>query len=93
VKTFNYISKQIISKQKVEGLITLVHKIGEVDDLFNWRPITLLNVVYKIYAKASQHIFQLIMMEIFYPNQVVFLSFCYVLENVVLKEESLNWAK
>jgi hypothetical protein len=93
VKTFNYLSKQIISKQKVEGLIILIHRIGEVDDLFNWRPITLLNVVYKIYAKASQHIFQLIMMEIFHPNQVVFLSFCYVLENVVLQEESLNWAQ
>lgn len=58
VKTSNYLrSKQIISKLKVEGLITFIHKIGEVDDLSNWRPITLLNVVCKIYAKASQHIF------------------------------------
>lgn len=35
-------------------LISLIHKGGEHEKLSNWRPITLLNVAYKIYAKALQ---------------------------------------
>jgi hypothetical protein len=36
------------------GLITLLHKGGDGEDLGNWRPITLLNIAYKILAKALQ---------------------------------------
>jgi hypothetical protein len=34
------------------GLITLLHKGGDREDLGTWRPITLLNITYKILAKA-----------------------------------------
>lgn len=37
-----------------KGLIVLLHKGGPKDDLGNWLPITLLNVAYKIIAKALQ---------------------------------------
>ena len=36
------------------GLITLFSKGGKREVLGNWKPITLLNVVYKILAKALQ---------------------------------------
>ena len=36
------------------GMITLLHKGGTRQALTNWRPITLLNMGYKIYAKALQ---------------------------------------
>jgi hypothetical protein len=36
------------------GLITLLHKGGGRSSLDNWHPITLLNVSYKIFAKALQ---------------------------------------
>jgi len=34
-----------------KGTITLVFKSGEREDVKNWRPITLLNVDYKILSK------------------------------------------
>jgi hypothetical protein len=37
------------------GMIVLLHKGGAIDALTNYRPITLLNVSYKIVAKALQH--------------------------------------
>ena len=36
------------------GLIFLLHKDGPIDMLTNYRPITLLNVSYKILAKVLQ---------------------------------------
>jgi hypothetical protein len=37
-----------------KGLISLLQKDNATDDLTNWRPISLLNVAYKIVAKALQ---------------------------------------
>jgi hypothetical protein len=34
-----------------KGMLVLLHKGGEREMLNNWRPISLLNVSYKIYAK------------------------------------------
>jgi hypothetical protein len=37
-----------------QGLIMLIYKNREQNNLRNWRPITLLNVTYKILSKALQ---------------------------------------
>jgi hypothetical protein len=47
-----------------QGLIILLHKGGEREDLTNWRPICLLNVAYKIVAKALQHRLQVALLEV-----------------------------
>jgi len=46
------------------GLISLIYKGREREKLSNWRPITLLNVAYKIYAKALLSHLQPVLMEI-----------------------------
>ena len=40
-----------LSKSQKLGIVTLFHKSGEKFYLKNWRPITLLNVDYKIFTK------------------------------------------
>ena len=47
-----------------EGLIILFSKGGIHESLNNWRPITLLNVSYKILAKALQMRLQSVLMEV-----------------------------
>ncbi len=42
----------------------LLHKIGENKLLSNWCPIMLLDITYKIFAKALQLHFQLVLFEI-----------------------------
>ena len=52
-----------------QGMIVLLHKGGDRQALTNWRPITLLNLGYKIYAKALQLRLQPVLMEVISPNQ------------------------
>lgn len=46
-----------------QGMIAFLHKDGHRYALTNWRPITLLNIGYKIYAKALQLRLQPILMD------------------------------
>lgn len=76
-----------------QGLITLIYKSRERQDLSNWRPITLLNVSYKILAKALQLRLKPMMTNIIDPDQTAFLPLRFILDNVVLVHELLDWAK
>ena len=43
--------QKLLSESQNRGIITLMFKSGEREDIKNWRPITLLNVDYKIVSK------------------------------------------
>ncbi len=51
-------------KWSTKGLIALLYKYGENNDLGNQHPISLLNMAYKIYVKVRQLHLQLILMEV-----------------------------
>lgn len=74
-------------------LIALLHKGGNWQSLNNWRPITLLNVAYKIFAKALQIRVQPILMEIISSDQSAFLPMRYILDNIFLTHETIDFAK
>jgi hypothetical protein len=67
------ISREALPSGATEGLIALLHKGRLRDSLNNWRPITLLNVLYKFFAKALQIRLQPVLMEIISPDQSAFL--------------------
>jgi len=50
------------------GVITLLFKEGDRANLSNWRPITLLNVSYKVLAKSLQLRLQSIFQEVIIPD-------------------------
>ena len=72
-----------------QGMIALLHKGGERRALTNWRPITLLNMGYKIYAKALQLRLQPVLMETISPNQSAFLPMRFILDNLLLTQETI----
>jgi hypothetical protein len=87
------ISKGELSAGLTKGLIALLHKGGERATLNNWRPITLLNVTYKIFAKALQIRLQPIFGEIIHPDQSAFLPMHFILDNILLTHETIHYAK
>lgn len=76
-----------------KGSISHIPKEGDLKDLDFWRPITLLTVLYKIFAKTMQLSLQPLLMEIISLEQSAFLPLRYILDNIVLVQETLQWAK
>lgn len=74
------------------GMIALLHKGGSRQNLTNWRPITLLDMGYKIFAKALQLRLQPTLMEIISPVQSAFLPMRFILDNLFLTQETMEWA-
>jgi hypothetical protein len=78
--------------QMNNGLITLLHKGGNREDLRNWKPITLLNIAYKILAKALQQRLQVLLPEVISEEQSAFLPPRYILDNVLVIHKTIQWA-
>jgi hypothetical protein len=75
------------------GLISLLHKGGGRSSLTNWHPITLLNVGYKLFAKVLQLRLQPMLMEIISLDQSAFLPMRFILDNILLTHETIEWAE
>ena len=76
-----------------KGLISLIPKEGDLRDLNHWRPITLLTSSYKVFAKALQLRLQPMLRDVISPEQIIFLPLRFILDNIVLTQETLHWAK
>ena len=63
-----------MSKTQRVGVISLIYKKGDVEDLRNWRPITLLNGDYKIMATVIAHRIQKVLNVIIHENQVGYMK-------------------
>lgn len=87
------ISKGQLPLQVTRGMIALLHTRGGREKLTYWRPITLLNLNYKTYAKALQLRLQPILMDIISLQQSAFLPLGFILDNVLLTQEAMAWAE
>ena len=76
-----------------KGLIILLPKCSDLHLLNNWRPITLLNISYKIFAKALQLCVKDPLSELISPDQSAYLKNRFILDNIMLTQETLSWAK
>lgn len=77
----------------IKGLISLIPNEGDFKDFNYWRPITLLTASYKIFAKTLQLRLQPILRDVISPKQMALLLLRFILDNIVLTQESLHWAK
>ena len=85
-------NKLCISQRR--GIITLIPKQGK-DHLYlnNWRPITLLNVDYKILAKTIAIRLKSKLTDIIHPDQTGFLKDRYIGENIRTIFDIINQAE
>jgi len=82
-----------LSLEMTFGTISLIFKAGDHADLSNWRPLTLLNVSYKIVAKALQTRIQMLLREVISPEQTTFLPSRHILSNILLQYEIVEWTR
>ncbi|XP_059072101.1 uncharacterized protein LOC131872684 [Cryptomeria japonica] len=75
-----------------KGIIKLIPKDGDKALIKNWRPITLLNVSYKIFAKILATRLAGILPKFICSTQTGFIKGRYILENVLTSWEAMNWA-
>ena len=78
-----------LSYSQYLALITLLYKKGPREDIANWRPISLLNVDYKILSKVLAERLKVILPKIIHSNQKGCISGRYIGENVRLIEDLL----
>ncbi len=76
-----------------KGIITLIPKSGDRARLNNWKPITLLDNVYKILAKVLAGQLQAAFPNIIRPNQTGFIEGRSILDNIFMAQEAMGWAE
>ena len=75
------------------GIIKLLPKDGDKTLIRNWRPITLLNVSYKILAKIMALRLVNILPKFVNSTQTGFIKGRYILENLITSWEAMEWSK
>jgi hypothetical protein len=72
-----------------KGMITMIPKLGDHSKLGNWRPITLLGNIYKIFVKTLARRIQEFFLLVIRPNQTDFVEGRNILDNNYLVQEVL----
>ena len=72
--------------------VTLVHKKGDRDDLSNWRPISLLNVDYKIITKTLATRLRLVVGEIISPDQTACIPGRTIEDNLFTLRDAIQYS-
>ena len=77
-----------------EGLIYMIPKTnGQLEELRHWRPITSLNVIYKILAKTIARRLQPYLPELIHDSQTGFMKERSIFDNIILFWEMVAFAK
>ena len=76
---------------QLEGTITCIPKGGKIrNELKNWRPITLLNSVYKFYSSIIANRIKNILPKLIFPDQKGFINGRFIGENTRLIYDVIN---
>ena len=80
-----------LNKSQLSGIITCIPKGGKLRiDLKNWRPITLLNSIYKFYSGILAERFKLILPKLIHADQKGFVNGRFIGENLRLIYDIIN---
>ena len=76
-----------------QGLIKILPKDGDKLQVKNWRPITILNISYKVIAKLLANRIAKVLDSIISVTQTGFIKGRFILENLFTYWEAMHWAK
>ncbi|CAM2113264.1 unnamed protein product [Caretta caretta] len=72
------------------AVLALLPKKGDLHDLRNWRPVSLLSMDYKIIAKAISLRLGSVLADVIYPDQTYTVSDCSIFDNLFLVRDLLE---
>lgn len=75
------------------GVIKLIHKRGNKEDLGNWRPITCLTSVYKVFALSLARRISPLMNSIILKEQKGFIKNRFILDAIITLWEAMEYAQ
>ena len=92
LKLMNYYRKNgFLNKSQLSGVITCIPKGGKLrNDLKNWRPITLLNSIYKFYSGILAERIKILLPKIIHQDQKGFINGRFIGENTRLIYDIIN---
>lgn len=73
--------------------IVLLPKVKNPVNAFDFRPISLYNVIYKILSKVLANILKLILPDIIFKNQSAFVPSRLIYDNIIVAYEALHFMK
>ena len=83
--------KTSLSYSQRTGIIRIIDKKGNQNDLKNWRPISLLNTDYKIITKALTNRLKKVIGSIIHPDQSCSLPHRAIQDNCATIRDVLHW--
>ena len=86
-------NRSLLSESMRLAIISLLYKKGNIELLKNWRPISLLNVDYKISSKAFANRLQLILPSILNSDQTCSVPGRSIFENLMLARDSIDYCQ
>ena len=88
----SFIKDQLSDTQK-NGILTLIFKSGDKTKFTNWRPITLLNVDYKIIARVLAHRLQRVISKIVSTDQNGYIKNRFIGFNIRQIQDIIDYAE
>ncbi|KAL3675635.1 hypothetical protein R1sor_025583 [Riccia sorocarpa] len=85
-----WVNKRIL-RADCEGLIKLIHKGGERKDLGNWRPISLMTLIYKIISKLLANRVRIVIPKLIDKQQTGFVMGRRITDNVLSVKLGQEW--
>ena len=79
------------NKKRNEAVIVLIPKFNDLVRLFDFRPISLCNIIYKIVAKCLINRLRPILDEIISPHQSAFVPGRLITDNILLAYECTHY--
>ena len=88
-----YKDNELSISQRIRVITLIPKEDANLKDLSNWRPITLLNIDYKIASKAIATRIEKVLPLLINPNQTGFVKGCYIGKNIHLLKDIFEQTK
>ena len=89
----NFLNHDIFPSDINDMTIVLIPKVPNPEEVANFRPISLCNVIYKIISKAMANILNPILARVMSGNQSAFVPGRLIIDNIGVAFETLHFLK